>query len=240
MKREWQHIPSRLLEWNHVQPRGSSSSVVLGHVHPVWLAQRCHPGVRGTGKGPKGIGAVLIAYLLLPWNVIQPTSNQPNLPCSCGALVWVVLQYLTQRWSGAIIPLALQNPADARKHTQACLLTPAPTNMHVPAAVRTVGCMCLSMRLQIVAHTSNQIVLSPQKGSAAGAQASWLFAKGQSWLQITAVGRPGPVMDLGTLCVYPHTCTSRTGRQQHRQEHTAILQHLKELSFSISSVRWCH
>lgn len=69
-------------------------------------------------------------------------------------------------------------PADARKHTQACLLTPAPTNMHVPAAIRTVGCMRLSVRLQIVAHTSNQIVLSPQKGSAAGAQASWLFCDG--------------------------------------------------------------
>lgn len=59
-------------------------------------------------------------------------------------------------------------------------------------------------------HTSTHIKADcavTTKSVVAAAQARRLFAKGQSWLQITAGGRPRPVMDLNALCVYPHTCT---------------------------------
>lgn len=52
------------------------------------------------------------------------------------------------------------------------------------------------------------------------AQAGWLSAKGQSWLQITAGGWPRLVMDLNALCVYPHTCTPTVGRDGSTAEST--------------------
>lgn len=59
-----------------------------------------------------------------------------------------------------------------------------------------------------------------RKGFAAAVLAGWLFAKGQSWLQITAGGRPRLVIDLNALCVYPHTCTPTDGRDGSTAEST--------------------
>lgn len=75
------------------------------YIFPLLLLRRCHPashaGVRGSENSPEVIGAALMAYLL---RYPETLSNPGFLPAA--AVLWIVLQYLTQRWSGAITPLA--------------------------------------------------------------------------------------------------------------------------------------
>lgn len=71
-------------------------------------------------------------------------------------------------------------------------------------------------------HTHTRIIPDyavATKSFVSAAQAGWLFAKGQSWLQMTSDGWPRLEMDLNALCVYPHTCSPTDGRDCRAHSH---------------------
>lgn len=167
-----------------------------------------------------------------------------RLPPSCCALLWILLQYLTQRWSGAIKPLALTLPADTHTHTylgylhlhkHACTyLQPCTSSLHLGLAYVCVCAANRSSRAHLhhtrphASKTHQTRLRCHHKELRSGSAGRQDFLKrGQSWVQITAGGQPRLVIDLNALCVYPHTCTPTDGRErerrQHSREHTAIL-----------------
>lgn len=109
------------------------------------------------------------------------------------------------------------------RHTQTCLVPPAQTGMHVSCSHAHRHCIQLRICFQrshsyATTHTSNQIAPSPQKAFAA---AFFFFAKGQSWLQITA-GDRAKAGDRShrALCLPIHTCTPTDGGGGSEAEST--------------------
>lgn len=95
--------------------------MVLGLALPVLLAQRRHPashaGVRGSENSPKGIQAALIAYLLLPGDVIQLQGSTVSLPAAYDSSA---IPHTKMEW-GHYTSGSVTLPEDSHKRTHAYL-----------------------------------------------------------------------------------------------------------------------
>lgn len=95
--------------------------MVLGLALPVLLAQRRHPashaGVRGSENSPKGIQAALIAYLLLPGDVIQLQGSTVSLPAAYDSSA---IPHTKIEW-GHYTSGSVTLPEDSHKRTHAYL-----------------------------------------------------------------------------------------------------------------------
>lgn len=208
--------------------------MALGLALPVLLAQRHHPashaGVRGSENSPKGIQAALIAYLLLPRDVIQQQASSGSLPAAVPCLRFLCN---TSQKDG-VGPLYLWLCNTPSRHTQTYAHIQASLHLHKQACTylqSRTSSLCLHMfafaqiitRIHICDHTQFKPDCTVTTKSFIAAD--WLtFCKGSeltanySWWP-TKAGDGSQC----TLCLPTHLHLHGRERWSCSQERTAIL-----------------
>lgn len=174
------------------------------------MALRHQRGSEALKIAVRGIRLAPTAYLLLPEDVIQQRVGPAPTPAPTQPLLSaLLLQHLTQRWSGAIIPPALQHSPKTLSYSHTCTysLRSQRSSRRWP---HTSACPSIDQS----DHTQEPTLPSPHQASDSSHR-----------VRVDCKLQPVSLYEAadGSRCCVVFTHTPARGQWGLRREHAAIL-----------------